>query len=64
MHTLLTDSLQRREMANAARAHATSTFNVDRMAQGYAKVYQDALAASGTRVPLLQVSGSLNGKES
>jgi glycosyltransferase involved in cell wall biosynthesis len=47
MRTLLNDPEKRTAMANAAQAHATATFNVERMAQGYESIYRAALAASG-----------------
>jgi glycosyltransferase involved in cell wall biosynthesis len=44
---ILADNPDRRSaMARAARARAMAAFNVDRMAQGYAQVYQDALNGS------------------
>jgi glycosyltransferase involved in cell wall biosynthesis len=43
LRTLAEDSSRRAEMACAARTKAISAFNVDRMAQGYAKLYRDAL---------------------
>jgi glycosyltransferase involved in cell wall biosynthesis len=46
MRTLLNDPHKRASMANAARALATAAFKVERMAQGYASVYQAALAGS------------------
>jgi glycosyltransferase involved in cell wall biosynthesis len=47
MRTLLNDPEKRTAMANAARARATATFNVERMAQGYESIYRAALASSG-----------------
>jgi len=47
MRTLLNDPEKRTAMANAAQAHATAAFNVERMAQGYESIYRAALAASG-----------------
>ena len=47
MRTLLDDPEKRTAMANAAQAHATAAFNVERMAQGYESIYRAALAASG-----------------
>ena len=47
MRTLLDDPEKRTAMANAAQAHATAAFNVERMAQGYEGIYRAALAASG-----------------
>ncbi len=46
MRTLLHNAERRKAMARAARARAISSFNVDRMAQGYAQVYQDAIKGS------------------
>lgn len=46
MRILLNDPHKRAVMAGAGRARAKSAFNVDRMAQGYAKLYREALAAS------------------
>ena len=43
VRTLAGNPERRRVMAYAARARAMSSFNVDRMAKGYAQVYRDAL---------------------
>lgn len=46
LRALIGKEERRKSMARAARARAISAFNVDRMAQGYAEVYQDALEGS------------------
>ena len=46
MQTLLDNPELRAAMGNAACEHATAAFNVDRMAQGYASLYQKALNTS------------------
>jgi len=47
MRTLLNDPEKRTAMANAARVRATAAFNVERMAQGYERIYRAALVTSG-----------------
>ncbi len=46
MRSLINNEERRKAMARAARSKAIATFNVDRMAQGYAQVYQDAMKES------------------
>jgi glycosyltransferase involved in cell wall biosynthesis len=46
LRTLLNNPEKRAAMANAARARAMAAFNVDRMTQGYANLYRQAVAAS------------------
>lgn len=48
MQTLLNNPEMRAAMGNAACEHATSAFNVDRMAQGYASLYRKALNTSSS----------------
>jgi glycosyltransferase involved in cell wall biosynthesis len=50
MRTLLNNAGLRASMASAARARATAKFNADRMAEGYARLYRNALSASGREV--------------
>ena len=47
MRTLLNDPEKRTAMAKAARVRAIATFNVERMAQGYERLYRAALVTSG-----------------
>lgn len=49
MRAVLDNANWRAAMAGAARARALEAFNVDRMAEGYARLYQTALAASPRR---------------
>ena len=46
MRTLLNNPEMRAAMGSAACEHATAAFNVDRMAQGYASLYRNALDTS------------------
>jgi glycosyltransferase involved in cell wall biosynthesis len=46
LRTMLNNPEKRAAMANAARARAMAAFNVDRMTQGYADLYRQAVAAS------------------
>jgi glycosyltransferase involved in cell wall biosynthesis len=48
MQTLLKNPELRAVMGKAACEHATSAFNVDRMAQGYASLYRKALNTSSS----------------
>jgi glycosyltransferase involved in cell wall biosynthesis len=50
MRTLLNNPALRAAMASAARARATARFNADRMAEGYACLYREALSASGREI--------------
>jgi glycosyltransferase involved in cell wall biosynthesis len=50
MRTLLNNAGLRASMASAARARATAKFNADRMAEGYARLYRNALKACGREV--------------
>jgi len=67
LRSLAGDSSRRSEMARAARTKAMSAFNVDRMAQGYAKLYREALnsrTAPAAGCPGLAGAGTRTGGNS
>ncbi|HEV2201981.1 MAG TPA: glycosyltransferase [Bryobacteraceae bacterium] len=49
MRTLLNNPVLREVMGASARARAAAKFNIDRMADGYTRLYWKALSASGRR---------------
>jgi glycosyltransferase involved in cell wall biosynthesis len=57
MRRLLEDSEQRRSMGSAAHDRAVSLFGLERMAQGYASLYQVALSSCAATVTTCAAAG-------